>query len=237
MSAIDWLRDTTAEARSLVFLLRRAVLRGGHDPHAVRRALERALDPLRLDDRARALGFRNEDLRRARLALVALADELTQRPGSRCDYSSPPPPGEPPLLQQRHFANTTIAGQLVFDELQKMLDEPRTSPTDLAVLDLFAQVLAVGLRGKFADHDVTGHETTRARALDRLRAALAVPDGPIPAPAPPWPAPPVPGRRLVALAATAALFTAALLWCLRAALAADVAALTDRLAVLAAAPP
>ncbi len=237
MTELDWLRDTTAEARSLLFLLRRAVVRGGHDPHALRRALDRSLDPLKLDDRARALGFRNEDLRRARLALVALADELTQRPGSRCDYSHPPPPGELPLLQQRHFGNTTSAGQIVFDELQRMLDNPRLGPTDLAVLELFSQCLAVGLRGKFEDRDVTGHETARARALDRLRAALAVPGPPIPQTPSPWPAPPVRGRGLLALTAAAVLFAVALVWGLRAALAADVASLTDRLAVLVAAPP
>lgn len=237
MAALAWLRDTTAEARSLIFLLRRAVLRGGHDPHALRRALELSLTPLQLDDRARALGFCHEDLRRARLALVAVADELTQRPGSRCDYSNPPPPGELPLLQQRHFGNTTSAGQFFFDELQTMLANPRPGPADLAVLELFALCLAVGLRGKYEDRDLTGHETTRARVLDRLRATLALPDAPVPLPPAPWPAPAVRGRRLAVLAALAVLFAAALLLTLRAALSADVATLLDRLSTLQSAAP
>lgn len=237
MDAIDWLRDTTAEARSLIFLLRRAVVRGGHDPHALRRALEAALAPLELDDRARALGFRHEDLRRARLALVAVADELTQRPGSRCDYSHPPPPGELPLLQQRHFRNTTSAGQFFFDELARMLDNPRPGPADLAVLELFAQCLAVGLRGKYEDRDITGHETTRARVLDRLRATLALPDDPVRPPPVPWPPPRAPDRSLLFLAALGLLFAAALLLTFHLTLNAEATALSDRLAALLAAPP
>src|SRR5690606_18461711 len=115
MQATDWLREHVAEAFSILFLLRRAVARGACDP--------------------RAVGLRNEDLKRIRLALIAAADEITQRPGSRCDYSSPPPPGEPPLLQQKYFRNTTSAGHFFFDELEIVLSGYRPCASDPAILE------------------------------------------------------------------------------------------------------
>lgn len=237
MRAIDWLRETAAEALSVIFLLRRAVARGGSDPHALRRALEAAIVPLQLDDRTRALGFRHEDLKRVRLALLATADELTQRPGSRCDYSSPPPPGELPLLQQKYFRNTTSAGQFFFDELELLLDGYRPAPGDPAVLEIFAHCLALGFHGRLEEHDVAGHASVRARVLDRLRGSLALPDSLPPATPVPWPLPRPASRLLPALAALAALFAAALLLTHCATLSSDVAALDRRLGELAAPSP
>lgn len=229
MRAIDWLRETVAEALSVMFLLRRAVARGGCDPHALRRALEAALVPVQLDDRARALGFRHEDLRRVLLALVATADELTQRPGSLCDYSSPAPPGDVPLLQQKLFKNTTSAGQFFFDELGLLLDGYRPGPCDSAVLEIFAHCLALGFHGRLEQHDVAGHATIRARVLDRLRATLSLPDSLPRTPAVPWPLPRPTSRLLLALAGLSVLFAAAVLLTHCATLSADAAALDRRL--------
>lgn len=237
MHALDWLRETAAEALSVIFLLRRAVARGGCDPHALRRALEAAIVPLRLDDRARALGLRNEDLNRVRLALVATADELTQRPGSRCDYSSPPPPGEVPLLQQKFFRNTTSAGQFFFDELELLLDGHRTGAGDPVVLEFFAHCLAIGFRGRLSAHDIAGHAAVRTRALERLRGTLSLPDG-LPRASPvAWPLPRPRGRPLTIVAALALAFALASLLTYCATLSSDAAALAGRLGELTAAAP
>ena len=42
MHATRWLREAIAEAISLVMVLQRAVVLGGFDPYALRRAMERA---------------------------------------------------------------------------------------------------------------------------------------------------------------------------------------------------
>ena len=225
MAALAWLRDTTAEARSLIFLLRRAVLRGGHDPHALRRALELSLTPLQLDDRARALGFCHEDLRRARLALVAVADELTQRPGSRCDYSNPPPPGELPLLQQKFLGGVIQGGHSFFAELNAVIASRRPGDAELAVLEVFALCISLGFRGQYAARDLVGYEAMRARVNDKLRRPLALHDAPPPVLRARWPLPPPQTRVLLWIALLCSAFSAAMLATYHAELAADVEAL------------
>jgi hypothetical protein len=82
MTATPWLREAVAEALSWILVLQRAVAHGGADPHALRRAIEAAVLKVKLDDRARALGFTADLLQRVRLALIVTADEITQRRGS-----------------------------------------------------------------------------------------------------------------------------------------------------------
>ena len=97
MQATRWMRELVAESFSLIFLLERVVRTGGVDPYALRQAFEAAVVRVKYDDRARGLGFTPEHLRRVRLALIATADEITQRPGSRVNYSAP----EPPIRRRR----------------------------------------------------------------------------------------------------------------------------------------
>lgn len=237
INATRWLREAVAEALSLALVLQRAVTTGGFDPYALRRALEAAILKIKLDDEARALGFTAELLRRVRLALIATADEIAQRPGSRADYSAPPPPGELPLLQQKYFNNTTSAGHHFFEELAATIDARRPGDAESAVIEVFAVCLALGFRGKYEAHDIAGHEAMRNRVTDKLRRALAVPELPPVSPPARWPLPPRGSGLLAAVAAVAALFAAALLLTYQAELSADAEALRGHLEDLLTALP
>lgn len=229
-AAVDWLRDATRPVLSLLLVLHRALTRGGFDPQALRRALDAALGALLLDERARALGVRALDVQRVRLALIAAADELTQRPGSRCDYSLAPPAGDPPLLQQKHLGRTTSAGNLFSDELAALVGAARLSLADAAVLEVFAMCLALGVRGR---HE-PGPELDALRdgATARLRTYLSPPDLP---PFPPASLPPAreePTRRALFLALLALAAVIALVLTYRRGLAHDEALLDAELAAL-----
>lgn len=226
----DWLREAVRPALSLLFVLQRAVAHGGCDPSALRRALDAALATFHLDEAARELGLRACDLRRARLALIAAADELTQRPASRCDYSRTPPHGEPALLQQKHLDNTTSAGSHFCDELAGLVGAARLAAPDAAVLELFAACLALGVRGRHEPGPEL--DALRARVVDRLRPVLAPPELPLP-PSHPMPfAQAPPSRLLIGVSLLLALFTAALVMTHRASLARDEDALLRDLRAL-----
>lgn len=228
MEATRWLREAVAEALSLIMVLQRAVVLGGFDPYALRRAIEAGILRVKLDDRARALGFTAEYMRRVRLALFATADEVTQRPGSLADYSTPPPPAEPPLLQQRHFGGT-IAGHTFFKELDATLDNRRPDDAESAVLEVFALCLALGFRGKYEAHDIAGYEAVRARVNDKLRRGLAVPDELPRHPAARWPPTPRHSRLLLWIGLLCAVFGAAMFLTYRRDLGRDAATLHDQL--------
>lgn len=211
MHATRWLREAIAEAISLVMVLQRAVVLGGFDPYALRRAMEAAILRVKLDDRARALGFTAELMRRVRLALIATADEITQRPGSRVNYSAPEPPGQPPLLQQKHFNGTTIAGHTFFEELSLIIDNRSAGEPEAAVLEAFAVCLAFGFRGKYDAHDIEGYEAMRARVNDKLRRSLAIPVELPATPPVPWPQVRSSSAPLFWIAGLSLLFAAAML--------------------------
>ncbi len=211
MQATRWMRELVADSFSLIFLLERAVRTGGVDPFALRQAFEAAVVRVKYDDRARGLGFTPEQLRRVRLALIATADEITQRPGSRVNYSTPEPPGQPPLLQQKHFNGTTIAGHTFFEELSVTIDSRSASEPEAAVLEAFAVCLAFGFRGKYDAHDIEGYEAMRARVNDKLRRSLAVPvELPVATPSP-WPRVRSSSAPLLWIGGLSLLFAAAML--------------------------
>ena len=229
-SAVDWLRDAARPLLSLLLVLHRALARGGFDPQALRRALDTALEALQLDERGRDLGVRALDVQRIRLALIAAADELTQRPGSRCDYSLAPPAGEPPLLQQKHLGRTTSAGSLFSDELAALISAARLTLADAAVLEVFAICLALGVRGRHEPGPEL--DALRSGATARLRTYLGPPDLP---PFPPAALPPAreePHHRARFLALLALAAASALVVTYRCALARDEALLAAELAAL-----
>ena len=232
MQATRWLRERVADAFSLIFLLERGVRIGGLDPHAVRQAIEGAVVRVKYDDRARTLGFTPEHMNRVRLALIASADEITQRPGSRINYAAPPPPGQPPLLQQKHFNGTTIAGHTFFAELAQTIDSRVASEPEAAVLEAYAVCLAFGFRGKYEAHDIEGYEAMRARLNDKLRRSLAVPvELPVAVPAP-WPQQRSLHAPLLWIGGLSVLFAVAMLLTYHLVLAADASALRQRLGEL-----
>lgn len=207
----DWLRPQIAPALSSVFLLVHAVESGGFDPHALRREIDGAIAKIRLDEPARALGFTPDLITAVKLALVTAADEVTQRPSSRCDYSAPPPAGELPLLQQKYFNNRIDLGHRFFDELKTLVDPHIPSPPALAVLEVFALAMALGVRGKYTAFGLEGYDAHRTRLFAKLRANLALPEGPPAAPPAPWPAAPRTSRLLAWATGLTVLFAAALL--------------------------
>lgn len=215
-NASDWLRQQTAPALSTVFLLLHAVKHGGFDPHLLRRELDVALGKLRLDEPARSFGFTTEHLRHVQLALVAAADEFTQNPGSRCNYSAPPPAGELPLLQQKYFNNRTDLGHFFFESLKTLLDKHSPSPVEHAVLEVFALCINLGFHGKYEAFDLDGYEAIKTRLFAKLRSTLALPEGPPLAAPAPWPAVPRPGRLMLWAAGATLLFATALFFTYRA---------------------
>ncbi len=206
----EWLREQIAPALSNIILLQRAAERGGFDPLLLRREIDAALTKLRLDPTARDLGFTPEHIQRVRVALITAADEFTQRPGSRCDYSRPPPPGEVPLLQQKYFQNRIDLGNRFFDELKAVLDKHSPSPVEHAVLEVFALCIALGVRGMYEAFDLDGYEAIRARLVAKLRTNLALPEGPPQLAPAPWPARPRPTPLLLGVAASIVLIVLAL---------------------------
>jgi type VI protein secretion system component VasF len=148
-------------------------------------------------------------MNRVRLALIATADEITQRPGSRVNYAAPPPPGQPPLLQQKHFNGTTIAGHTFFAELSQTIDSRLSSEPEAAVLEAYAVCLAFGFRGKYEAHDIEGYEAMRARLNDKLRLEPIV--GPPLAAAVPWPHPAPLRRWPLWIGLSALIFSGAML--------------------------
>ncbi len=211
MQAHHWLRAAIAEALSLIMLLERGVVSGGFDPHTLRRAIEAAILKIKLDDRARALEFNADMLQRVRLALIVTADEITQRHGSRADYSAPPPPGEQPLLQQKFFGGIIRGGHSFFEELDTAIANRRPGDAELAVIEVFALCIALGFRGTYNARDLVGYEAMRSRVNDKLRRPLALHDAPPPVLPVRWPRPRPQPRVLLWIALLCAGFSATML--------------------------
>lgn len=230
MQAHHWLRAAIAEALSLIILLERAVVAGGFDPHALRRGIEGAVLKIKLDDRARALDFNADLLQRVRLALIVTADEITQRHGSRADYSAPPPAGEQPLLQQKYLGGIIRGAHSFFEELDATIASRRPGDAELAVIEVFALCIALGFRGKYAARDLVGYEAMRTRIHDKLRRPLALHDVLPPLQPARWPLADRQSRVLLWIALLAFAFSAAMLVTYHAELAADVEALRAALA-------
>lgn len=228
-TASDWLRPQIAPALSNILLLQRAAESGGLDPHLLRREIDASVGKIRLDEPARALGFTTEHIARIHVALITAADEFTQRPGSRCNYSTPPPPGQLPLLQQKYFNNRIDLGNRFFDELKAVIDKHSPTPAEHAVLEVFALCIALGVRGMYEAYDLDAYEAVRTRLFAKLRPTLVLPDGPPPSTPAPWPAPPRHSRLLLWAAGFTVLFTVALLLTYRAEFARSAAELRDRL--------
>ncbi len=168
VDASTCMRHRCAGAISAILILSHAVVDGGFDPHTLRKRIEsEVINNVRLDDEAKELGFSASHFELARLALIALADEGTQVADSQCDYSSPPPPNEKSLLQQRHFR--WDLGHRFYEELDQLLKPTSLSEVNHAVLEVFALCASLGFRGKYEAFDIAGYEAMRRRVNDKLR--------------------------------------------------------------------
>lgn len=234
MDAGTCIRRHCAGAFSAILLLRHAVIDGGFDPHALRKKIEfEIFQTVRWDQEADAIGFRPKHFELIHLALVALADEVTQVSDSRCDYSSPPPPGEKSLLQQKHFR--WDLGQRFFQELEILLKPMKLAEVDHAVLEVFALCLSLGFRGKYEALGIDGYEEMRRRVNDKLR--LPPIGGPPEVVGVPWPRPRLGPAWGLWASGIVLLFCMALLMTFQGHIVAQAGAVSDALQDLQAASP
>jgi type IV/VI secretion system ImpK/VasF family protein len=170
-----------------------------------------ALAELRLDDEARALGLDARHVAALRFALVALLAECAaDQPGSERWRD---------LLAERcDLPRSANVGQEFFVALEQRLALPAPTPADLAVLQVQALCLLLGLRGRYGA-DIAAAESDLQHQLRRLHLRLR----PLLAPRPPPADPPVPidmpakpSRLPLRIAALLLVFTALLIAGLRA---------------------
>lgn len=181
-SPAAWVLRRTAACFHHALLLRRAELHRGSDPHAepTLQAILAALADLRLDDDARDLGLRSDHIAAVRAALAALLDECAaNQPGGERWRDA--------LFERAGLPRSANVGHEFFVALEQRLALPAPTPADLAVLQIHALCLFLGLRGRYGAH-VDAAESELQHQLRRLQLRLR----PLLAPRPPPSSPPVP---------------------------------------------
>jgi len=211
--AAAWALRRTAPCFHHALLLQRAELHTWGEPHAepALQAVLHTLADLHLDDEARALGLASEHIAALRFALVALLAECAaDQPGSERWRDL--------LAERSGLPRSANVGQEFFIALEQRLALPAPTPADLAVLQIHALCLLLGLRGRYGA-DVTAAESDLQHQLRRLQLRLR----PLLAPRPPPPGLPVPldmpqkpSRIPLLVAALLLVFTALLITGLRA---------------------
>lgn len=156
-SAFEWVERALAQPLVALLALEGAVRDGGVAPEEIRRRLCAALRSIELDDEGRTLGLRTEHIDSIRRALVALYDEVSLRPGSRCDYS------ETHDLLQREFMGTGDAGKVFFEDLDALLAQESgaalaSDDARRATIAVYTMCMSLGFRGVYAGHDLEGFE-------------------------------------------------------------------------------
>jgi len=124
-----------------------AIVRLRHDRQTVtnseafRAQMKQAL--LRAEQEARSAGYKPEDVRQVLFAVVAFLDEsvLVSRKPVFADW--------PRLPLQTELFGHQIAGEVVFQELQKTLSRS-DSPEVCDILEVYALCLLLGFRGRYA---------------------------------------------------------------------------------------
>lgn len=207
-NAAAWLDRRCAPCFHHALLLQRAEPRRCDDPGAdpILASVLASLAAVRLDDEARALGLRSEHLAAVHFALAALLDEsAAQTPGSE--------PWRQHLFTRAGLPRSASVGDEFFVDLERRLALPAPTPADLAVLQIHALCLLLGLRGRYGAR-IDAAESELAQHLHRLqlklRPVLALRPPPSSPPPPPRRRPPRPRATLLA-AALLLIFTAALL--------------------------
>jgi type VI secretion system protein ImpK len=108
---------------------------------AFRAQMKNAL--LRAEDEGRTAGYKPEDVRQALFAVVAFLDESVLGAGNPvfADW--------PRLPLQTELFGRQIAGEIVFQDLQRNLGRPDSSEV-CDVLEVYALCLLLGFRGRYA---------------------------------------------------------------------------------------
>lgn len=203
-----WLDRRCAPCFHHALLLQRAEPRRCDDPTTdpILTAVLAALASIQLDDEARALGLHREHIAAVHFALAALLDEsAAQTPGSE--------PWREQLFTRAGLPRSASVGDEFFVDLERRLALPAPTPADLAVLQIHALCLLLGLRGRYGAR-IDASEADLQQHLHRLQLKLR----PILAPRPPPSAPPTalrlpapPPRTTLLAAALLLVFTLALL--------------------------
>lgn len=165
-AAAAWVDRRSAPCVHHALLLQRAELRAWDDPAAdpILESVLGSLAGLRLDDEARALGLRGDDIAEIRFALVALLDECAaHQPGSERWRER--------LFDRAGLPRSANVGHEFFVALERRLAIPTPTAADLAVLQVDAVCLALGLRGRYGA-DVTASEAELEHRLRRLHLKL-----------------------------------------------------------------
>lgn len=161
-----WLNRRCAPSFHHALLLQRAVPRRCDDPSAdpVLTSVLAALASIQLNDEARALGLRSEHITAVRFALAALLDEsAAQTPDSE--------PWREHLFARAALPRSASVGDEFFVDLGRQLALPAPSPADLAVLQIFALCLLLGLRGRY-DARIDASEVDLQQHLHHLQLKL-----------------------------------------------------------------
>jgi type VI protein secretion system component VasF len=180
--AAAWALRRTAPCFHHALLLQRAELHSWGEPQAepALQAVLHTLGELRVDDEARALGLTSEHLTALRFALVALLAECAaDQPGSDRWRDL--------LAEHGGLPRSANVGQEFFIALEQRLALPAPTAADLAVLQIHALCLLLGLRGRYGA-DIAAAESELQHQLRRLQLRLR----PLLAPRPPPADPPVP---------------------------------------------
>jgi type IV/VI secretion system ImpK/VasF family protein len=210
--AAAWALRRTAPCFHHALLLQRADLHTWGDPHAepVLQAILHFLAELRIDDEARALGFTSDHITALRFALVALLAECAADQSGSDRWRD--------LLAERSdLPRSANVGQEFFIALEQRLALPAPTPADLAVLQIHALCLLLGLRGRYGA-DIAATESDLQHQLRRLQLRLRPLLAPRPPPADlpvPLDMPQKPSRIPPLIAALLLVFTAALIATLR----------------------
>ena len=208
----SWALRRTAPCFHHALLLQRADLHTWGEPHAepALQAVLRALAELRLDDEARVLGLSVEHITALRFALVALLAECAaDQPGSERWRDL--------LAERSGLPRSANVGQEFFIALEQRLALPTPTAADLAVLQVHALCLLLGLRGRYGA-DIAAAESDLQHQLRRLQMRLRPLLTARPAPSePPVPLhiPKKPSRIPLRVTALMLVFTALLLAGLR----------------------
>ncbi len=180
-SPAAWLMRRAAPCFHHALLLQRAAPRRAADNHAepaLQSALA-ALADLQLDDEARDLGLRSEHIAAVRAALAAFLDECAaNQPGGGRWRDA--------LFARAGLPRSANVGHEFFEALEQRLALPAPGPADLAVLQIHATCLFLGLRGRYGAQ-VDAAESELQHQLRRLRLRLR----PLLTPRPPPTSPPV----------------------------------------------
>ena len=129
--------------------------------------------------RARQRGYASDDVKQAIFAVVAFLDEsvLTSRNPAFVDWPRLP-------LQAELFGNQ-LAGEIFFQELQRVLNRPDTNEVG-DLLEVYSLCMLLGFRGRFAaggSGDLRSMQIAAQEKIRRIRGASTAlsPRGMIPA--------------------------------------------------------